>query len=390
MRLNIKELLINLGVFWVALVLGLVLVESFLRAWNHSEKYNLAKYPKKLFTRESPSHLRPGFIGHFPKSEIHGRIEINSKGLRDLETSYDRKTKSLRVLVLGDSYVFGHGVEFEETYLRILERDLEKDVKGLLKKSIEIVKAGLPGTAPDVYLDFYNKEGYRYAPDILWVNIYLGNDIYDVQANAKNDALDRIAWWEQIDTSMVSYKGVAWLKVWLRQNFHLYSFVVDGLKSNPFVTKLLRQMDIAHGTPSPFVMDILQKEYPVWFKQKWHSFYDILDEFRSKNLRLIVSIIPIREQVNSDRLDQAIKKLGYLKKNIEVRKPNHLINRYCVTNRITCIDLLDELRSHYEKNKIPLHYDVDSHLNVEGNRVVASIFHKWFQGYLIDTLLTDT
>ena len=92
---NKKELFINLGVFCVALVLGLVLAESFLRVWSHPEKYNLAKYPKKLFTRESPSHLRPGFIGHFPKSEIHGKIEINSKGLRDLETSYHRKEKSL-------------------------------------------------------------------------------------------------------------------------------------------------------------------------------------------------------------------------------------------------------------------------------------------------------
>jgi hypothetical protein len=61
--------------------------------------------------------LRPG-PSRFANREFDTAIEGNSAGLRDDEASLDHPD----LIVLGDSYSFGWGVEKEETYAQILER----------------------------------------------------------------------------------------------------------------------------------------------------------------------------------------------------------------------------------------------------------------------------
>ncbi len=53
---------------------------------------------------------------------------INSKGLRDNETTYDKPEGVFRIVVIGDSNTFGVGVPIEKHFTRLLEgyfRDLE-------------------------------------------------------------------------------------------------------------------------------------------------------------------------------------------------------------------------------------------------------------------------
>lgn len=45
----------------------------------------------------------------YEREEEPYRIAINSKGLRDKEYSYEKPASAFRVVVLGDSFVFGSG-----------------------------------------------------------------------------------------------------------------------------------------------------------------------------------------------------------------------------------------------------------------------------------------
>ena len=46
------------------------------------------------------------------------KLKINSRGLRDREYSLQKPPGTKRILVLGDSYVWGYGVSNEERFLR--------------------------------------------------------------------------------------------------------------------------------------------------------------------------------------------------------------------------------------------------------------------------------
>ncbi len=96
--------------------------------------------------------------------------EINSWGIRNDELG--KKTKP-RILFLGDSFIYGVGVEKEERMTEVLSN--------LLKKSnleFDIVNAGVIGTCPrDSYI-LYRDLNAKVSPDFVVLNIYT-NDVYE-------------------------------------------------------------------------------------------------------------------------------------------------------------------------------------------------------------------
>ena len=62
------------------------------------------------------------------RTGIPVEYRINSRGLRDEETAYEKKPGTFRIVLLGDSNTFGFGIAAERHYARILEgyfRDLD-------------------------------------------------------------------------------------------------------------------------------------------------------------------------------------------------------------------------------------------------------------------------
>ena len=63
-------------------------------------------------------------------------MRINSRGLRDREYPYAKPAGRKRCLLLGDSYVFGWGVEANETAAKVMEARLA---------GVEVINGGCPG-----------------------------------------------------------------------------------------------------------------------------------------------------------------------------------------------------------------------------------------------------
>lgn len=81
--------------------------------------------------------------------------KINSKGLRDREFEYVHSGS--RILVLGDSYVFGWGELIENTYPKLLENIL----------NCEVMNAGIYGYNTVQESEFLKREGMKYGPDLV-------------------------------------------------------------------------------------------------------------------------------------------------------------------------------------------------------------------------------
>jgi len=101
------------------------------------------------------------------------RVHVNGKGLRGPELAFERPPGSLRILWLGDSVTFGYGVErVEETFpYAVAER-----LAARLGIPVETVNAGVGGYAPWQQLAWLEREGWRYAPDLVVVGFVL-NDL---------------------------------------------------------------------------------------------------------------------------------------------------------------------------------------------------------------------
>jgi len=102
-----------------------------------------------------------------------GTYRINSMALRDDKYPAEKPANTVRILALGDSSTFGHGVPLAETYHSLLEARLSKE-----HGPVEVINAGVTGYTAAQGWAYYHYFGEALQPDI--VTFYFGpNDIKD-------------------------------------------------------------------------------------------------------------------------------------------------------------------------------------------------------------------
>lgn len=123
-----------------------------------------------LFARDAELgwKLRPGARERW----VGVDVEINAKGLRGPEIAWERTPGAARVVWLGDSVTFGYGLpRHDQAYPYVVARLAEG--RGV---PIETVNAAVDGYSPWQQAAWLEREGFRYAPDLVVVGFVL-NDV---------------------------------------------------------------------------------------------------------------------------------------------------------------------------------------------------------------------
>jgi len=97
-----------------------------------------------------------------------GTTQINSVGLREsLEPSQEKHAKEKRIIVTGDSSIYGWGVRDNETYAIFLERELRSRLNGT---RVEVINLGVPGYSTEQSIRLLDQVGWSYEPDLIVVS----------------------------------------------------------------------------------------------------------------------------------------------------------------------------------------------------------------------------
>jgi len=111
----------------------------------------------------------PNQRGSFKHPDFSVEVVINSQGMRDSEYSRERTGKR-RMLVLGDSFGWGFGVDHHERFSEILEN---------ARPDWEIINASVSGYGTDQEFLFLRERGMAFNPDVVLllfcVNDFDGN-----------------------------------------------------------------------------------------------------------------------------------------------------------------------------------------------------------------------
>ena len=137
-------------------------------------------------------------LGFTMASNFEGRgpldvwIKTNPQGFRDDgEHAWSKPPGVIRILGLGDSFMFGWGVTLEESFLKKLEQNLEQRT-GI---TIETINTGIPGWNLNHYYVYLKEIGVRYSPDIIVLSYYW-NDLYirKIQEKIPADPKHQMGW----------------------------------------------------------------------------------------------------------------------------------------------------------------------------------------------------
>ena len=100
----------------------------------------------------------------------------NRYGLRGPDFLEQKEPGVTRVLVLGDSFVFGEGVEFEDTVTAQLQ--LLLNARG--SETFEVINAAAGAWDTDCEVNYLERQGVAFEPDIIMVGYVLNDAPYDV------------------------------------------------------------------------------------------------------------------------------------------------------------------------------------------------------------------
>ncbi len=174
--------IINIGLAAASLVLSAVLIEGGFYVLNRFSPPIVSKTsggPDKAhedFFQYDPVY---GFRGIANKSGMFGRkfVSLNSRGDRGPDYLSAKSAGIKRVIVLGDSQVWGFGMADNETAPAQLAEILTKDAP---QQRFEVLNLGVSGYGTDQeYLKFVI-EGLTYQPDYVALVFYIDNDITEV------------------------------------------------------------------------------------------------------------------------------------------------------------------------------------------------------------------
>jgi hypothetical protein len=157
--------------------LSLLAAEALLRGFfpRRTAETLTGGYPAMFKASDvMPYRLRENHSGRLATGEFDTRININSLGYRGKDFNA-AKGDARRVLVIGDSFTFGWGVNDEETYPSRLQDLLAAQAPST---RIEVINAGFAACySPDTYYLYLKTEGLALQPDLIVVGIFVGNDL---------------------------------------------------------------------------------------------------------------------------------------------------------------------------------------------------------------------
>lgn len=315
-------------------------------------------FPQTLKTtmleEQSMGQVDPN-VGHTNRPNAHARVRgpefdveylINEQGNRDTSVySADKPDGVTRVLLLGDSFTYGSGNDYEDIWPVLLENQLQGN-----GHDIEVIKAGVPGydTRRQVlYLEHLYDE---LKPDIV-AFVFLPNDLFTntpIVETAAEPVQKRDDGLRNRGDKKSSLHSVTLIKRMLMSNDSLYErLYLMTSRREYFSTEpkggVLNQFDETEkllGRANAFCQE--------------------------KGCEFLVLSIPQQFQVLVEaRMSEP--------EGIDASAVDTRLAEFAKEQGFGWVPALPEMARNYREQSEPLYYRFDGHINAAGNQLVADI-----------------
>jgi hypothetical protein len=336
-KVKTKPLVLSIVTILIGVGCAFILGEILLRIYQH---FN----PTFVFPDRSYNRFRGK-----PYADDYD-FHLSSKGFKDLEFEKRKTPGDIRIIGIGDSFVFGV-VPYENNFLTLLEDRLRAE--GL---PVEILNMGIPGTSPSEYLSIFLHEGLDLQADIVMVCIFVGNDFEEIR---------RPPLIQSYIGSLIRYLVIR-QKEWKGNVVHsgkVYLDQQESMSENKYLEIEAQRSHVFQRHDRLFAKTF--QNTVIYLKQ-------IRDICRQQQCNLVVVLIPDEMQVNDDLQKKVRGHIGTIEPDEwDFSLPNRLLASELETLAIDFIDLLDAFKATSSETR--LYRPQDSHWNIAGNRIAADV-----------------
>lgn len=386
-RIRAMHLLISL----MAVVVALTMVEVIVRVFEE-EKYDFSAC--QSLDRNLHHVMIANSSCRFKTDEWDVTYKINGLGLRDEEVRFV-KTDRFRILLLGDSFAQGYGVEAKESFGEVLETLFNRS--NTLK--YEVINAGVFGYSPLIEYLYLARVGIKFDPDMVILAVTLTDFFEDRQrfgelklsypqtsdkeikkliedGEAEFD-FTRINSGGSTTVSVSEFRKFLFkLKQFLRKNFRTYKALADfwERKSDAVQQDVTYQGDIDRDILALVRGDKINDS-------DWDKLWELPTEhiglmkrfLDNEGISFVVVAIPDAFLV-SDLEWPGRKSLGVADKFSDPRGDwQEELSRRLMIYSIPFISLISDFR---RSEAFPLFFSVDGHFRSSGHRLAAGVIYR--------------
>lgn len=281
-----------------------------------------------------------------------GNITTDMFGFR-VEPALEEAKKPgvFRIVVLGDSIVFGVKTPSDKTISSVLQKRLEEITCPGISK-FEVINLGMPGHNIGQYAAVLKKYGMRYSPDLVITGITISNDLEGRQARYLGKGhlyLEPTASFEGVNIShKLPPKFIRSLYMWRYLYFH-YS----GLKR----MERIREMKIAaENVPPKMLLAPMNETDEVWkdVSAGLKSIYRTADAVGAKTMFIL---FPAVEQIYYEDIPET---------------PQRIIEKILKPYKADVLDFYDPMKSNYLITGMLPFNDFSSHPSRSSYDIIAS------------------
>ncbi|MBE9530384.1 MAG: hypothetical protein IMF00_03855 [Proteobacteria bacterium] len=323
------------------------------------------------------------------------RVRCNSQGLRDSEKRFAKPPGIRRIVVLGDSFMWGYGVENEEMFSAVLQD---------LISGSETVNFGVNGYSTVQELVRLEIEGLRYEPDVT-VLVFVWNDLED-NFDDKHGGRP-VAVLEEDNSLRIANRPVRrhWkspLKQWFRHHSHLFRFGEYNIELLKLKFRDNQRADLSiPKIPAPgvaFAAENDKKTARMKFSMTdiyappgpeidfaWKAIEVLLGRIKQlatkEGGRLVVVYAASLEAVDRGIFAKLIRKFGQDPDSMAFNwdRPSNRLGEVCAALDIPYVNLNPVFRQQFKKTELFL--KKNPHWSMAGHRLAAQTVAEKIKGF---------
>ncbi|OGH92258.1 MAG: hypothetical protein A2534_05050 [Candidatus Magasanikbacteria bacterium RIFOXYD2_FULL_39_9] len=387
----------NIITLAVAVVFSLLVIEGMLRLFETQTYVALWQVNKDNMVVLKPNLDKNIFDNEDLK---YHHVKINSLGFLGEDVNQEKPIDTLRIAVMGDSYVAATGVDFDKTFPYLLTKkvqDLLATATSSAYKKVEVLNFGMGGTGTVDEMKYYEKYAQKYNPDVVVLSFYLQNDTVDNSLNYEHrDAMlsSKEQWSTFPQYGSTQVKSFVSIKDKVYRKSAIVRFVDRVVRSSPKLSGLAVKLGLHRppvkgesGLDIPFddyyyiePLDSQRAEYLKFSSDLLNNFKKQLD---TDGVKFAIMFIPEGKTINDDLINAfkntypKLKDFNFNPKGME----NKLIS--AVDPSVKVLNLRETMTKQVSENK-EMYKNGTGHF-AEGGHEVASdalanfIFDSFFK-----------
>jgi len=360
----------NIIVLLTAIVSALLLAEVAVRIFGSQETENLMHnnyFPHSQYGWTFTQNLKKGFSS----ADFLITINTNERGFRGPLYDHKKRPGTYRILGLGDSTLFGWGVNYDDIVLSQLEEMLQEDPR-FRDKKVEGINMGIPAFSTPQYRKILTTEGEKWNPDLVLVFFDSNDWIEEFDFKKKFVDKDGFLISHQQEFSFRSLREfLAPARFFLKKNSQMYMLVRDRFKRLLMEKKLM-------GVPN---VELYRKDKD-FSKKHVNTLEAINDMHRYSRDRLnsdfLLFIIPAKMHVRESLHDIVKKAYNLSDDDYDWLQPQSILIDYCRSNNIPYLYPIQVLQED-ETTQRRTYFDIDGHWNTLGHRVAAKEISQYLR-----------